>query len=76
MHRSIGSASIVPGPAASSPPGRLLEMQVLEPCPRFTEANSLGVRITLPKIILGKKKVKKCSFLPVMKGNHLYNMNM
>lgn len=38
------------------------EMQSLEPCPRLAEAESLRVRASAPKIVLGKNKVEKCSF--------------
>lgn len=42
-----GSQSAVPGAAASSPPGSLLETQILRPRSRPTESHRLGAGLTL-----------------------------
>lgn len=37
-----GVLSEVPGSATTASSGKLLEMQILRPCPRWTESGSLG----------------------------------
>lgn len=43
MRKVRGSQSVVPEPARSTSPGSLSKMLILEPRPRPTESESLGV---------------------------------
>ena len=62
------------GPTASPSSGHLLEIQSLEPCLRLAKTETLRVKTTVPKTVLGRKNLRSVFFfffLSIVNGNHL-----
>lgn len=54
------------GPAASPSSGHLLEIQSLEPCLRLAKTETLRVKTTVPKTVLGRKNLRSVFFVVVV----------
>ena len=69
------------GPTASPSSGHLLEIQSLEPYLKLAKTETLRVKTTVPKTVLGRKNLRSVFsflffFLSIVNGNHLYKCEL